>query len=81
MPVCYIAGMTILEKFKTFAEALPAERRREVEEILASLMDSESPEFDLTGDDLAELDRRIADPEPVTLSHEEVWERHFKRED
>ena len=62
MRVCYMAHMTILEKFNAYAEALPPERRREIDDLLASLMESDSPESDLTPDELAELDRRVADP-------------------
>jgi hypothetical protein len=57
--------MSILEKFNAYAEALPPERRREIDDLLASIMESDSPEFDLTPDELAELDRRMADPHPV----------------
>jgi hypothetical protein len=56
--------MSILEKFNAYAEALPPERRREIDDLLASIMESDSPEFDLTPDELAELDRRMADPHP-----------------
>ncbi len=33
--------MSVIEKFVAYAEALPDERRREIEEILASIMDSD----------------------------------------
>jgi hypothetical protein len=75
----YGAGMTILEKFVAFTEGLTAERRAAVEEILASLMDSDSPEFALTADELAEIDRRMADPNPERLDHETVMAKVRKQ--
>ena len=63
--------MSVLEKFIAFAEALPADRRREVESILAEIMDSDSPEFGFTPEEIAELDRRCAD-EPEELIDEDV---------
>jgi len=54
--------MTMLEKVIAFAEALPADRREAVEETLAALMESWSAEYDFTPKELAELDRRVAEP-------------------
>ena len=54
--------MSILEQFKAFAEALPEDRRHEIEAILASLMEAEAPEYQLTSDEAAEIDRRRAHP-------------------
>ena len=54
--------MTILEKFLAFAEGLPRDQLSEVEDFLASIMDSSSAEFALTTEELAEIDRRLADP-------------------
>ena len=51
--------MSILEKFVAFAEALPADRRLEIEDILESIMGPIDTEF--TSDEIAELDRRCAD--------------------
>ncbi len=56
--------MTMLEKFLSFAEALPADRREAVEAVLAALMESHSPEHDLTAAERAEIDRRLAEPAP-----------------
>ena len=56
--------MTVLDKFVAFAAGLPADRRREVEEVLAALMDRESDDHGLTPAQLAELDRRLAEPNP-----------------
>ncbi|WEK45892.1 MAG: hypothetical protein P0Y56_12770 [Candidatus Andeanibacterium colombiense] len=56
--------MTTLEKFVAFAEALPSERRQEVEDLLADLMAAEGAEGDFTAEELAELDRRLANPNP-----------------
>ena len=59
--------MTILEKFVAYAEALPADDRRGIEDFLASIMEAASPEFDLTAEQLAEIDRRLADPSPERI--------------
>ena len=64
--------MTILEKFMAFAEQLPAGRRDEIEAALAALMDSYAREFDFAPDELAELDRRVAEPHPGFASREEL---------
>ena len=48
----------MLEKFMAFAKGLPADRLESVEEVLAALMESHSDKYDLTADQLAELDRR-----------------------
>ena len=56
--------MTVLENFIAFASALPTDQRESVEQSLAALMESLSPEFDFTSEELAELDRRMAEPNP-----------------
>jgi hypothetical protein len=64
--------MTILEKFKTYAEGLPPERRYEVEEILASIMESDAAKVDLTTEELAEVKRRLGDPNPEYADPAEI---------
>lgn len=54
--------MTMLDKFIAFASGLPADQRESVEEALAALMESMSGAYDLTSDELAEIDRRVAKP-------------------
>ena len=56
--------MTMLDKFIAFASALPVDQRESVEESLAALMESMSDRYDLTPDELAEIDRRVAEPNP-----------------
>lgn len=56
--------MTVLENFIAFASALPADQRESVEEALAALMESLSPEYDFTSAELAEIEGRAADPDP-----------------
>jgi len=75
---CYIYGMTILKKFVAFAETLSAEERREVESLLASIMYGRSVEFELTAEEEAELDRRMAEPDPEYAGPEEI-EAIFRR--
>ena len=68
--------MTILEKFMAFAEGLPESRRHEVEEILSGIMAAADGE--LSPEQLVELDRRMADPNPEYATEEEV-EAFFAR--
>ena len=63
--------MTMLEKFMAFAKGLPADRLESVEEVLAVLMESHSEKYDLTADQLAELDRRVAEERPEFSDPEE----------
>lgn len=70
--------MTIFEKFAEFAECLPDDRRAAIEELLADIMESEGADCDFTPEQLAELDRRMADPNPEYASPEEV-EAFFAR--
>ena len=70
--------MTILEKFVAFAQALAAEERQEVESLLASIMNGHAAEFELTPEELTELDRRMADPNPEYADPAEI-EAIFRR--
>ena len=56
--------MTSLEKFLSFAQRLPADQLETVEEALAALMESMSERFGFSAGELAEVDRRAADPAP-----------------
>ena len=56
--------MTVLDKFVAFANGLPSDRRESVEEALADLMATMSEEYDLSQEELAEIDRRVAEPKP-----------------
>ena len=56
--------MTIFEKFVSFAQGLPADRREAVEAGLAALMESYSAEYEFTPQELAEIDSRFAEPKP-----------------
>ena len=57
--------MTVLEKFVSFANALPSDRMESVEEHLAALMQILSDKHGFSESEKAEIDRRsaIADPE------------------
>lgn len=70
--------MTMLEKLAAFAEALPPHRRAAFEEALDELMDAYSPEYDFTEAEMAELERRMADPNPEYADPAEV-EAIFRR--
>lgn len=60
----YNENMTSLEKFISFAQALPAGQLESVEASLSALMESLSEQFDFSPEELAEIDRRVADPDP-----------------
>tara|TARA_R110002124_G_scaffold42459_4_gene130592 strand:- start:380 stop:604 length:225 start_codon:yes stop_codon:yes gene_type:complete len=64
--------MTMLEKFMAFAKDLPADRLESVEEVLAALMETYSDKYDLTADQLAEMDRRVAEENPEYASQEAI---------
>ncbi len=56
--------MTVLERFVSFAQGLPADRLHSVETALATLMATYSDGHDFTASELAELDRRAAETNP-----------------
>ena len=69
--------MTILERFIAFTEGLAPERLRRVEEILEAIMHDDG-EAGFTPEQLAELDRRLAEPDPQYADPEDV-EAIFRR--
>ncbi len=64
--------MTMLEKFVSFANALPSDRLESVEENLAALMMSLSDKYDFTDSELAEIDRRFAKADPEYSSTNDI---------
>jgi hypothetical protein len=56
--------MGIVESFVSFAQGLTGERRKALEAELTALMESYSERFEFTPGELAELDRRVAEPKP-----------------
>ncbi len=56
--------MTVLEQFVSFAKALPDDRRQSVETALAALMETYSGNHEFADEELAELDRRMAEANP-----------------
>jgi len=56
--------MTIIESFVSFAKGLPADKLEAVEAGLAALLDSYSARYEFGEGELAELDRRVAEPAP-----------------
>lgn len=69
--------MTVFEKFVAFAEALPDDRRAEIAELLSSIMAAEG-NWEFSSEQLAELKRRMADPNPKYADPAEV-EAFFTR--
>ena len=64
--------MTMLEKFMAFAKGLPADWLESVEQVLAALMESHSEKYDLTTDQLTELDQRVAEERPEFSDSEDI---------
>jgi hypothetical protein len=64
--------MTIFEKFAKFAERLPEDRRQVYEELLADLMAGEGAESELSAEEMAEIKRRLADPDPEYVDSAEI---------
>jgi hypothetical protein len=64
--------MGIIETFVSFAEGLTGQRRKAFEAELAALMETYSDRFEFTPEELAELDRRVAEPKPDYATADEV---------
>jgi hypothetical protein len=64
--------MTVLDDFLSFAKRLPAERLQPVEAVLTTLMDSHDETHAFSGDELSELDRRVAEPRPILADQASV---------
>lgn len=64
--------MTVLETFLSFARGLPADRLQSVEAALAALMDAYSDRYAFTDAEMAELDRRVAEPKPAFADSAEI---------
>ena len=62
----------MLDKFLSFARRLPADRLESVEESLAALMESFSEGYDLTPEELAEIDRRVAVTDPEFSRQDDI---------
>lgn len=69
--------MSIFQEFAAFAEALPAHRRAAMAELLSGIMAAEG-DWELSGDQRAELDRRMNEPNPAYADPAEV-EAFFAR--
>lgn len=62
--------MSVIEKFVVFAETLPADRLREIEELLESIMGSNPLDDQFTPEEIAELDRRVAEESDEWIDEE-----------
>ncbi len=62
----------MLDAFLSFARGLPADRLQSVEAALAALMESYSERHAFTDAELAEVDRRIANPDPAFADPAEI---------
>lgn len=64
--------MGVLEKFMAFAQALPPDSRTSVEDVLETLMATHRDDAAFTVGELAELDRRLAEPSPRYAALENI---------
>lgn len=69
---CYTDCMTVLERFMSFAQGLPADRLHSVETALATLMASYSDKHEFTATELAELDRRLSEANPRFSNRDDI---------
>jgi hypothetical protein len=56
--------MTVIDQFIAFTRTLPADRLAPIEEALGAIMAAWSDEAGLSSSEMAELDRRLAEPKP-----------------
>jgi hypothetical protein len=68
--------MGILDSFIAFTMGLSGDKLQAVEADLAALMDSYSDRFGFTSEELAELEQRVAEPNPK-FAHPNDVERIF----
>lgn len=65
-------AMTVLDNFIAFARALPAERRKAMDDALAALMESYAKDYDFTSEEMADLHMRAAEADPELSDPEEI---------
>ncbi len=64
--------MTVLEKFLSFAQQLPADRLKSVEAALGALMATYSENRDFTAAELDVLDQRVAEAHPTFSDPDDI---------
>lgn len=64
--------MTVIDSFLSFASRLGKNERESVEEALADLMASYDPKYDFSPAELAEIERRVAEPHRTYASDEDI---------
>ncbi|WP_430429919.1 hypothetical protein [Parasphingorhabdus sp.] len=64
--------MTMIEKFVDFVQTLPADSAQSVEATLAQIMESYSGKYELTPEQLAEMQKRMAEDAPEFASPEAI---------
>ena len=69
--------MSVIEKFVAFTETLPEDRLREIEDLLESIMGSNPLDNEFTPEEIAELDRRVAE-EPDEWIDEETFRARLR---
>ena len=64
--------MTLIDQFLAFAKSLPADKLAPVEDALGTIMATWSDDADFSDSELAELDRRLAEPKPEYSPQDEI---------
>lgn len=64
--------MTVLDSFLDFATRLGDAERADIEETLAAIMESYDNRHDFSPEEMAEIERRMAEPNPAMASDDDV---------
>jgi hypothetical protein len=64
--------MGVLESFIAFTKGLSGEKRQAIESDLAALMEAYSDRYAFTPDEMSELDRRVAEPNPKFAGADQI---------
>lgn len=81
MSVCYTHTMT-KDQVKTILDRVltwPRERQQDAAEMLTLMEEQDKATYSLTDEQVAEVKRRLADPNPKFLTLDEVRERFARR--
>ena len=70
--------MSVIEKFVVFTETLPEARLREIEDLLESIMGPDLPDEEFTSEEIAELDRRVAQQSDGEWIDEETFRARLR---
>lgn len=64
--------MTVLDSFIAFASSLPPDQREAMDDALKALMEQLSGESDFSPAEMAEIGRRLAEPDPEFAAQADI---------